>query len=218
MGVIAGRPTRTRTKVAPEKHPRRGVVALLAASLLAPALLALSAGPSTAGAATTAVFPVVQANATGAPPSAWSTAIRSAGTGMRKAAGPLRSTSTAAGKPAVFGLSSQAKVLELVADGANGRSWNTYALSTLTGTGPVNPGVAPLLEPGGALDVFAVTTAGHLVERPEALDGERDVRHARRGGEPDLNLRCHRVASLLAYSCPFPLGGIAESSPYSPVI
>ena len=140
------------------------MVAVLAASLLAPALLALGSAPVTAGAAGTTVFPVVQANATGVPPTAWSTAIRSAGTGMRKVGGPLVSTSTASGKPAIFGLSSQSKVLELVADGAGGRPWNTYGVSSLTGTGQVNPGVAPLLEPGGALDVFAVTAGGHLIE------------------------------------------------------
>ena len=136
---------------------------MLAASLVAPMLLALSTSSTTAGAATAAVFPVVQANATGVPPTGWSTAIRSAGSGMRKAGGPLTATTTGSGKPAIFGLSSQSKVLELVADGAGGRPWNTYAVSTLTGTGPVNAGVAPLLEPGGALDVFAVTTAGHLL-------------------------------------------------------
>jgi hypothetical protein len=140
------------------------MVALVAASLVAPMLLALSSAPTTAAAATATVFPVVQANAAGVPPTGWSTAIRSAGTGMRKAGGPLRTVSTSTGKPAIFGLSSQSKVLELVADGAGGRAWNTYALSSLTGTGPVNPGVAPVVEPGGALDVFAITMAGHLIE------------------------------------------------------
>ena len=57
---------------------------MLAASLVAPMLLALSTSSTTAGAATAAVFPVVQANATGVPPTGWSTAIRSAGSGMRK--------------------------------------------------------------------------------------------------------------------------------------
>jgi len=140
---------------------------LLAATLLAPLLVALapSSPPASAdGPSGVRVFPVVQATATDAPPSAWSTAIRSAGSGLRKMAGPLRSTTTATGRPAVFGLSSQAKVLALVADGANGRAWNTYPVSTLTGTGPVNPGIAPLLEPSGALDAFAITTAGHLID------------------------------------------------------
>ena len=153
-----------RTQVAPDKHGRRGAVAAIAASVIAPLLLSVSPSAMPAGAASTAVHPVVQANATDSPPSAWSTAIRSAGTGMRQARGPLTTTTTSNGKPAVFGLSNLSKVLELVADGAGGRAWNTYPISTLTGTGSVNPGVAPLLEPGGALDVFAVTITGHLIE------------------------------------------------------
>ena len=163
MGVIAADRTRMRIQVAPETTMRRGRAVLLCAALLAPILVAIGSTAPAASAATTNVFPVVQATATDSPPSAWSTTIRSAGIGLRKMAGPLAATTTASGRPAVFGLSSQSKILALIGDGIGGRAWNTYPISTITGTGAVNPGVAPLLDPNGSLNAFAVTTAGHLI-------------------------------------------------------
>lgn len=150
--------------MAPDQRNRRGGAIVVALGLGAGLLSAVTATPAPAATANTPTYPVVQANVVTGTPDNWWIANRSAAPAMRKAAGPLRAVTTAQGDSAVFGVSNQSKVLELTSDGKGGRDWNTYALSTLTGTGQVNPGIAPLVEASGALDAFCVTTAGHLLQ------------------------------------------------------
>jgi len=150
-------------EVAPTRRRRSAGALIVAPSLLAAGLLGIAAAPSPAG-ASLAVSPVVQAITTSIPASTWSLAVRSAGTGMRPLSGPLTSVVTPANQLMVLGLNRAAKVTAMINDGANGRAWNAYNLSAATSTPSVNQGLAAIVSPSNQLDVFAVTTGGHLEE------------------------------------------------------
>lgn len=143
---------------------RRGASALLVAPcLLAADLLGITIAPSTAG-ASLPVSPVVQATATSIPTTSWSLAVRTAGAGMHAVSGPLTSVVSPSNQLMVLGLNKSAKVIAMINDKASGRPWNAYNLSATTSTSSVNQGLTAIVSPSNQLDVFAVTTTGHLEE------------------------------------------------------